>query len=88
MSLIKQLTQLAKENNLRYEFFEQSFRITFIINGMYYYFEVCTPEDNGLRATYWSSNFSFQPVANEYNNDVTILTEFKKILRRGIYYPS
>lgn len=82
MSLIKQLTELAKENNLKYEFFEQSFRITFIINGMDYYFEVCTPEDNGLRATYWSSNFSFQLVANEYNDDVTILTKFKKKLNQ------
>ena len=81
MSLIKQLIEIAKENNLNYEFFEQSFRITFMINGMHYYFEVCVPEENGLRATYWSSDFSFQTIANEFNDDITILTEFKKILK-------
>lgn len=85
MSLIKQLIELAKENNLKYEFFEQSFRIEFIINGMDYYFEVCTPEDNGLRATYWFSTYNHTNVANEYNDDIIILTEFKKILKNNNY---
>lgn len=49
---------------------------------MDYYFEVCTPEDNGLRATYWFSTYSHTNVANEHNDDVTILTEFKKILNQ------
>lgn len=84
MSLIKQLTELAKENNLKYEYCEQSFRILFDLNGIDYYFEVCTPENNGLRATYWSSAFSHADVANEFNDDITILTEFKKILKEQI----
>lgn len=85
MSLIKQLTELAKENNLKYEYYEQSFRILFDVGGMDYYFEVCTPENNGLRATYWFSSYSHTNVANEFNNDITILTEFKKIIKNKYY---